>query len=315
VVSQSNELGTFPADTIEGVSFELTAINKLPKVGFRKANQGVPRRAPEFFTKQYSTAFYEDQIEIDLAVLHSSKDTARTLENRTKPHMRAAMRHIAKQIWYGKDNNDPEGFVGLLEQYATDNDHEIDAGQSENLSSVWFLCLAPENLQLMFGENQTLYQRDWRDDICYDKNNNPYDGLTSSIKCRVGLKLENIHAAMRIKNIGDQKIVGNGLNRYCEGGLNDDMLFKLETKFADVCHVRPNAIFMSNRSLEQLRASRVAVNPTGGPVLRPGDWTEIPLFRTINLVNNEEVFLQEDAGRRDVKKDDTNKEAPTKKGA
>ncbi len=315
VAAQFDELKTFPADTMEGTSIQLTVINKLPKVRFRKANEGVPRRAPEFGTKTFSTAFLEDQIDIDKAVLTSSKDIVRTLENRSKPHVIAAMGHVAKQIWYGQENNDPEGFVGLLEQYAADNDHEIDLGQDTNLSSVWFLCLAPENLQLMFGKDQTLYQSDWRENICRDKNGLPYDGLTSSLTCRVGLKLENIHAAMRIKNIGDQKIVGTGLNKYYEGGLSDDPMFKISQKFAEVCHVKPNAIFLSPRSLEQLRASRIPVNESGSPVSELTYWCNIPLFSTINLVNYEEVLLKEYAKKKDNREQAADKEATQKKGA
>jgi hypothetical protein len=313
--TQFDELRTFPADTIEGVSFQITAINKLPKVRFRKANEGVPLRAPEFFTKEFSTAFFEDQIDVDKAVLLSSKDPVRFLELRSKPHMIAAMSHLAKQIWYGIANNDPEGFVGLMEQYAADNDHEIDLGQDTNLSSVWFLHLAPENLQLVFGKNQTLHQRDWREATCRDKNNNPYDGLSSSITCRPGLKLENVHAAMRIKGIGDQKIIGTGLNKYYEGGLSDDPMHKLIQKFAEVCHVKPSAIFMSPRSLEQLRSSRIAVNSVGDPVPQLDSWTGIPIFSTINLVNNEEVFLKEYANKKVNKEQATDKEAAPKKSA
>jgi len=311
VAAQFDELGTFPADTIEGTSIQLTVIDKLPKVRFRKANQGVPRRAPEFGTKTLSTAFLEDQIDIDKAVLRSSRDIVRVLENRSKPHVISAMGHMARQIWYGQKYNDPEGFVGLLEQYAANGDHEIDLGQDTNLSSVWFLCLAPENLQLAFGRDQTLYQSDWRENICYDKDGNPYDGLTSSLTCRVGLKLENIHAAMRIKNIGEQKIVGTGLNKYYEGGLSDDPMFKLLQKFAEVCHVKPNAIFMSPRSLEQLRASRIPVNSSGDPVSELTYWTNIPLFSTINLVNCEEVLLEYDE-KRNEKKNNSDREATGK---
>ena len=286
-VLQFEELMRFPATRMKGTSIELSVRDEVPKSRFRKANEGTPRVAAKFKTKLFSTAFIDHQVAIDLAVLLSSEDVARTLEEESAPHMESVMANIARQIWYGKGINDPEGFVGLGEQYAADSMHEIDLGQTEDTTSVWFVNLGPRRLQLVFGE-PALSQRDWRNESAPDSNGNFFDALTSSITGRVGLRLENKHAAMRIKGIGNQELIKGGLNGYTEGGLSDRPLFTILKMFSEINGVRPNAIFMNPRSLEQLRASRVPVNATGDPVPLPDRFAGIPIFETINIINGEE---------------------------
>lgn len=292
VVVQYKELDIFPADTMSGVTLELSVLTALPTAAFRAANSGVDRKAATFETKQFSTAILEQQIGIDPMVLKSSKDPARSLENLSKPHMRAVMSLVAKQIWYGSGKGgDTLGFPGLVDQYSADSTHEVDVGGGSVKSSVWFLWLAPENLQLIWGNGQTLTQRDWRQETIYDSNSKPLDGLTSSITGRVGLKLENKHAAIRIKQIGAQTITTAGAlaTRTISGGLNDDWMYQARQKFEELNRVPPNAIFGTPRSFEQLRCSRSPVNPVGSPVPYLDNWEGIPLYRTINISNAETV--------------------------
>lgn len=295
VVVEYKELDLFPADTMEGVTLELSVITQLPTAGFRQANSGVDRKTATFETKQFSTAILEQQVAVDPMVLKSSKDPARALENLSKPHMRAVMALCSKQIWYGSGSKgiaaggDLLGFPGIIDQYSADTLHEVNAAGTTSLSSVWFLWLAPENLQLIWGNGQTLTQRDWRQETIYDVNNKPLDGLTSSITGRVGLKLENKHAAIRIKNLDPQTITGTGLNRTYSGGLNDDWMYQARQKFEELMRMPPNAIFGTPRSFEQLRRSRIPINAMGAPVAYLDNWEGIPLHRTINISNSEAV--------------------------
>lgn len=309
-VLQFEELMRFPATRMKGTSIELSVRDEVPKSRFRKANEGTPRVAAKFKTKLFSTAFIDHQMAVDLAALLSSEDVARTLEEESAPHMESVMANIARQIWYGKGINDPEGFVGLGEQYAADSLHELDLGQTEDTTSVWLVNLGPKRLQLVFGENQTLFQRDWSEETIYDPNGNPFRGLASSISGRVGLRLENKHAAMRIKGVGNQEMIKGGLGGYGEGGLSDRPLFTILKMFAEVNGVRPNAIFMNPRSQEQLRASRTPVNATGDPVPLPDRFAGIPIFSTINLINGEEKFEE----GKEPGKEDKPKDAQLKKG-
>jgi len=78
-VLQFEELNRFAATRIKGTTIELTVRDEVPKSRFRKANEGTPRVAAKFKTKVFSTAFIDHQVAIDIAVLYSSEDVARTL--------------------------------------------------------------------------------------------------------------------------------------------------------------------------------------------------------------------------------------------
>jgi hypothetical protein len=300
-IHQHKEIERFPASIIDGTSLTLSVLTKLPEVGFRKANEGVLRQVVQWESKEFSTAYLESQTAADPAVVYASKNPARFLESFAKPFMDAFLSKICKQIWYGKEYNDPDGFVGILQQYSPDAKHELDLGQDKELSSVWFLNLAPENLELVFGNNRAIHMRNWRQETIYKedpltKQVTQYDGLTSAIHGCVGLRLSNKHAAFRIKNIGPQTITGTGLNKTYSGGLNDDHFYTVIEKFHEINRVPPNAIFGHPRSFEQLRKSRIAVNGAGAPVPEVSSFEGIPIFRTINIRKDEERLITRSLG-------------------
>jgi len=294
-IHQHREIERFPASIVDGTSIKLSVLAELPEVGFRNANEGVLRKVVQWESKEFSTAYLESQTAADPAVVYASKDPARALENIAKPFMTAFLSKICRQLWYGKSYLDPKGFVGLLQQYSPDVQHELDLGQDKDLSSVWFLHLAPENLELVFGNNRAIHMRNWREETIYGedpitKEVTQFDGLTSAIHGCVGLRLSNKHAAMRIKNIGVQTIENTGLNKTYSGGLNDDHLYTILEMFEEINRVPPNAIFGHPRSFEQLRKSRIAVNGVGAPVPVVHSFEGIPIYRTINIRKDEEKF-------------------------
>jgi hypothetical protein len=270
-VVQFPELSIFPATTMPGTVMEVTVFDTLPVAEFRNVNEGTDRKSVAFKTKVFSTAIIDHQLAVDKALVKSSKDQVRFLENITKPHMAAVMAKIAQQLWNGTSAN--KGFDGLYSQYAADSTHEIDATGTTAKTSVWLINLGSENCELVFGEGQGLTQREWTEETIYDANGKPFRGLSSSIFGRVGFRLTQKHSALRIKNLGTD--TGKGLT--------DSLIYAAMQKFEEVNKVQPNAIFGTPRSFEQLRLSRSAVGPTGQPVSRIPSWEGIPVYRTTNL--------------------------------
>jgi hypothetical protein len=285
-VERYPELAIFPADTISGLSMELEVLTGLPGgSSFRNVNEGTARTVPTFENRMFQAMQVSRQVGVDLGVVNSSKDRARFLVNRSKPQMQKAMVDIAKQTWYGITGTDAsdaligdaKGFPGLIEQYSPDAQHEVDATGTSAKSSVWLLELGPENIEHLYGQDQTMVMSDeWKEETLYDASNHPYQGLTNWINGRVGLRLANKHRAIRIKNIGTAtgKI------------LTDAMLFAA-LQLAEELNMVPNAIFGTPRSFYQLRAGRTPTNPTGAPVSRLADWEGIPIHYTTNISNNE----------------------------
>jgi hypothetical protein len=279
-IGNARELEIFPADTIDGATMELTVLTALPTVGFRSANEGSSRKKAEYATKIFQTGILEEQVAIDIVgVLAGSKDQARTLEAHSKPFMKAALKHIAKQIWYGT-GNDVKGFPGMTLQYAADTDHEVDATGSSALSSVWFVEVGPENLEVLFGNGQSIsMSEDWKEETVTDANDKVFRAATNWIKGRPGLRLANKHSAVRIKNVG----TANGKT------LTDALMGQALQKCIEL-EMNPTHVFMTPRSNEQLRNSRTTYSPTGQPAPRPTEFQGIPIVETTNLSNSEETI-------------------------
>jgi len=51
----------------------------------------------------------------------------------------------------------------------------------------------------------------------------------------------------------------------------------------------PDALFMTRRSLEQLRASRTATNPSGSPAGNPDNVAGIPIIVTDSILDTEDA--------------------------
>lgn len=285
-VDRFPELAVFPADTITGLSMELEVLTGLPGgSSFRNVNEGTARTVPTFENRLFQAMQVSRQVGVDLGVVNSSKDQARFLVNRSKPQMQKAMVDIARQTWYGitgVDGNgaligDAKGFPGLIEQYSPDTAHEVDATGTSAKTSVWFLELGPENIEHLYGNDETLTMADdWKEETLYDAAGHPYQGLSNWVNGRVGLRLANKHRAIRIKNIG----TANGKT------LTDALMFEALQKAEELGMV-PNAIFGTPRSFYQLRASRTPTNEKGRPVSRLADWEGITIHYTTNISNNE----------------------------
>src|SRR5690606_11533086 len=90
-----------------------------------------------------------------------------------------------------------------------------------------------------------------------------------------GLQVGNKHCIGRIRDLTDE----NGK------GLTDSLIAQLIEKFP--AGVVPDVLFMTRRSLAQLRNSRTATNATGAPAPYPTDWEGIPIVVTDSLTNTE----------------------------
>lgn len=266
------ELQYIPAEVITGASMELSILKTLPTASFRYANEGTARKKAEFETKTFQTAIIDQQCAVDIqGVLKASKDQARFLINQAKPHMKAVLNHICKQMYYGSVN-DAKGFPGLIAQYAADAAHEVNLAGGSAKSSVWFLQVGPETLHFLFGNDQSITMNDdWKEETVYDGGNNPLQALTNWINGRVGFRLANKHTAVRIKNIAASTQV-----------LTDAKMYEGLQKCEELGMV-PNLIVGNPRSFEQIRVGRTTYSPTGAPAPKLRDWEGIPILSTINI--------------------------------
>lgn len=273
------ELRVIPAEVINGTDMKLTVRTDLPTIGFRNLNEGTPRSKSKYDNRVFSCADISGQIAVDLGVYNRATDKPRFLTGEASGFMEAAFRHCAKQFWYGV-NNDAKGFPGVIAQMLADAAHEVDATGAAAKSSVFMVRIARETLQFLFGNGTTIdLLPQWREETVYDANANPFQAITNWMNGQVGARLANRHAVVRVKNIGTA----------AGKTLTDAMLFDAAEKFETACGAPPTHLFMTPRSVEQLRKSRTPTNQKGDPVPLPTTWETLPIVRSSAISNDEAI--------------------------
>lgn len=273
------ELRIIPAEVIAGAEMKLTVRTDLPTVGFRNLNEGMARSKSQYETRVFSCADISGQIAIDLGTYRRAIDPLRLQQAEASGFMEAAFRHVARQFWYGT-TNDAKGFPGIIAQMFADAAHTVDVTGTSAKSSVYFVRVARETLQFLFGNGTTIdLQPEWKEETVNDANGNPFQALTNWLNGAVGARLANKNAVVRIKNIG--KATGKTLT--------DALMFSAYEKFTTALGAEPTHIFMTPRSREQLRASRTATNERGVPAVLPTDWNGIPIIASSAISNDESI--------------------------
>ena len=212
--------------------------------------------------------------------------------------MEQKLQGVGRQFFYGNDKDgygtnaigDVDGFPGLITAYDPDlfevDAEATDASEGEG-SSVWFVRFGLKDVSWVYGKQGQWYLSPLATQLldapdgsgktlCYYQALSAYPGLqVGSPRC-VG----------RIKNLGIDTDTGHTLT----DKLINDMLAKMKIPFL------PTDIFMTQRSVAQLRSSRVATTQTGIPPEWPNkigimglDGKIIPIHVTASLSDTEEL--------------------------
>jgi hypothetical protein len=153
---------------------------------------------------------------------------------------------------------------------------EVDVtGTGSARSSVWAVKGGEMGVQWILGNEGTFESGDPRIVRVTDSNSNPYDAWRTPLSFDIGLQVANENCLGRIKNIT------------AAATLTDDHIYELLSLFP--VGARPDWLFMSRRSLEQLRASRTATNTIGAPAPNPDSVAGIPIIVTDSILDTEDA--------------------------
>ncbi len=245
IVDVVPELDVFPARPITGTSYKTVTRTGLPTVGFRSANEGVTPSKSTFKDEIIEMYIIDGQIEMDKRVADA--------DERGPAHLQAleavgvgiaAAIELASQIWYGLAN-DNKGFPGVKSFCPFGGAYTIDAeGSMANAaSSVYSVKFGEKNATMLWGNNVTLTLGDWRTQQLTDAKGKKYTGFVNDLGGWTGLQLGNKYCAGRIANLTPE--AGKTLTE----DLIHDFLDLFPTAY------KPDALFMSRRSMSQLRKS------------------------------------------------------------
>lgn len=289
VIKTNPEVTYFSASPVIRNSYKTLCATGLPSVGFRAPGNYRTFDAGALSTKQIDCKHLDASWTIEKA-LATQADWGKEfmLAFMAKNHLKAAFFELAKQTWYGTNNN-ADGFSGLHEiiDAVVENDVKtmaINANPGTVLtdaSSVFAVRTGLDSVQYAWGSEGRLVEGDVREEFVERVNatTNRLEGKNhyfQELSGWVGLQVTSKNAAAKIEGLSS-----TGSNK----GLDDELLYQLLRLFP--AGEGPTALFMSRRSLWQLRKSRTATNATGAPAPIPTEFESIPIYCTDAILDNE----------------------------
>lgn len=272
------------ARPVAGINYKTVVRTTLPTVGFRDGNEGTVSTKSVRENRLVECFIMNPRWDVDVLLAESDEDGWEALlADEADAHMQAAWQQLGKQFYYGTNSTyggHAKGFQGLLQAYDASNMTVDATGTSENgCSSVYAVKFGPQSVRWVAGLGGQYEISDPRIGDINDANGNPYSAHIQELKARPGLQVgSQLHVA-RIKNVTAQ--TGKTLT--------SDMLGDLLTKFR--VGMRPDAIFMTQRCLEQYRKDLQAVTSSPSRIPTPIEFEGIPLVPTESLSDVEAVNL------------------------
>lgn len=281
------EMRLFPMRQISGVAYKTLIRTGYPTAQFRSANEGVPRSKSTFENRTVECYIIDSQIAADKAVADAWEPGGFSAYQMIESVgvLEAVMRRVARSIYYGNAADavtaglgDAKGFPGFIQAYDAAA-HEVDAGGSTALTSVWAVRLGIKDVHLIAGANQLPnILPEWRIQTVMLEDNAAMTAYVNSLMGWIGMQVGSVYSLVRIKKIGTD--TGKGMT--------DSLGQQAIELFPS--GVMPDFFIMNRRSRRQLHNSRT---PTGNNPLTPNQVptpTEIegvPLIITDAISNAE----------------------------
>lgn len=249
----------FPSN---GDEHKYSVITQRPAAGFRSENagRGADHAVDSVLTAALKILDYTSAV--DKAVADAWRKGRADYVARDKMLcMKDAMFRMELQILSGTTNGGAAGgFAGLPENGNIDgiaDDMVVNAGgtTASTGSSFYFLRVNEEEIAAIMTEEieeqETIVQ------ALQDSSQQPYTAYYTPGEAWAGLQYGSKFSCGRICNLTEES----------GKGLTDDLIYSLLAKFP--AGKGPNLAVCSQRSAEQLRASRTATNVTGAPAPMP----------------------------------------------
>lgn len=262
---------------ISGLTYSSIIRTALPVAGFRAANQGIAPVKGSTENKIVKAYTLNPRWICDRAVADGwpfGPEDFITME--ADSIVKGAFYQLSKQFYYGQANHS-EGHPGLIDSVTSDMTVNADGSTANTGSSAYLVKFGVKDVHWVLGANGKLTMEDPRIESVVDENGAGYTAYVQELLAYVGVAVGSTNSVVRIKNLTAQS----------GKGLTDTLIAQAILKFPAA--VRPDAIFVSRRSLGQLQASRTAHNATGAPAPFPTESQGIPVIVTDGLSDVEAI--------------------------
>lgn len=209
----SPEVTAFPVTKIDGTSYEINMPAGVPRIGFRPANAGAKNVTSRQVNKTVKCYYIDGPIEVDKAVVTSSKNGAKLLTKETKNVTAGALASVALQTWY-RLKEDEDVFPCVSEQmgdYMTisadpSKREDTKANRADNSgASAYLVILGDDFLHYIYGKQMTFALSPVKEERVSRKTKNGEEGSITAYTSRLegwnGIAVESPYAVARIKNI------------------------------------------------------------------------------------------------------------------
>lgn len=264
------------ANASQGTQHKYLADTTAASAGFRPVNTGLDYTASDqtLITIDLKTMSANPRVDQQIAKAYPGGVEA-FMDFESVRSLRTAFRNLDSQLILGT-SSDANGFAGIMSSGYTDalaDGMVYNAAGSSARTSVWFLRVGPEDVELVLGNGGVISSGETFEQLVAA----PTGGKLMPIYARIqegliGLKLGGAYSIGRICNLA-------------AGALTDDMIFEALALFP--ASRMPNLIVMNGRSQKDLRNSRTATNATGAPAPIPTEVAGIPILRCDVITNAE----------------------------
>lgn len=289
------ELRIFPLEDLEEpglLSYETLHRTARPSVQFANAGEGFTPTKSELSLKKHECFRFGSRVEAARHIADNYRkggaEGYQALE--AQGVLEEAFKLLGMQIFYGR-NYDGKGFPGLKAFTPLGGAFTVNATgtTASTASSIYFVKFGEEYCQLVAGKARNasglLELPDFRIGDMEDADGKKMEAYISELSSYVGLQIAAARSVVRIANVtGD---VGKG----CTDKLLRNALSLFPAGF------KPDAIFMSVRSCDQLQDSRTVTlfgQGLGGSAVenqapRPTVYNSIPIVETDAILNTDAI--------------------------
>lgn len=238
------------ARTINGTVFDTYLSTGVPRIGFRKANDGVAPGKPTYEMKHHECFILNGIIKADEMVLESSTDSEAQvkaeLQMRNAQGLSFSLEH---QIFYGTDF-DPLGFPGfrqLIGDYMTISadpakNTDTAANRADNSgASAWLVVERAEYGGIIFGKSQGIKWSPWKQQYIAGNNGQDMSAQICHVSAWIGAFSKSPYFLVRIKNLSETN------------PLTDKLVQAALQPFAVA---RPTSLYTTKKQVQLLQDSR-----------------------------------------------------------
>lgn len=295
------ELALFPTRKMVGTSYQTLIRTALPSVGFVAPGEGVGATKSSVSRKTAQMYMTKARVQCPVEMAdewdRESKIPGGYFNFEANGVLAASLITLGTQMFYGTAAGSDKGFQGLLSLTgAIGSTAVLDAtGSTAGAGSSVYMVYASEPDEhgacLMLGNNTTFELPPPRIETITVTNEDgaskQCDGYVSQMLGYSGLRVGHVHCAKRIYNLTAQ----------AGKTLTDALLDQLWAKFPSL--LKPNMIFMSRRSRNQLATSRgvtstTVINSSGEQLSVRGTqqlyYNGIPIIDTDSIVDTETIL-------------------------